>query len=287
MGASFEPAFCQGLPEVIMPSPCRKTLPADARILILADIHGNWPALAAVASAAAEFTHLIFLGDAVNYGPDPAQCIAWLRERQDSGHYIKGNHDEALSLGRSPRCVPGKSPFEKSLLDSTIAALDDDEKHFLLSLPTSLALDIGDQYWRAFHGLPSNPLCGYLPIGADPQLLDDEIKLADSPDVLLVAHTHVQFSRQHGSTLVINPGSVGRPKDGDPRAAYAIYENRRIHLRRVEYDIGETQRRLSRLLPHQLATKLGDFLLAGQRAPNGHATSRKIWGSLADNFSEP
>ncbi|MFM2197140.1 MAG: hypothetical protein RLZZ505_572 [Verrucomicrobiota bacterium] len=248
----------------------QSTLPADARILILADIHGNWPALEAVAAAEPDFTHLIFLGDAVNYGPDPAQCIGWLRQRQDFGHFIKGNHDEALALGRSPRCPLLESAPDESPVSSPLATLDQDERHFLLSMPTSLALHIGDQCWRAYHGLPSDPLCGYLLADADTHLWDNEIKYADSPDILLVAHTHRQFSRCHDSTLVINPGSVGRPKDGDPRAAYAIYENHQIHLRRVEYDIAETQRRLCRILSCDQATELGNFLRAGQREPVPH-----------------
>ena len=251
----------------------QSTLPAEARILILADIHGNWPALEAVAAAEPDFTHLVFLGDAVNYGPDPAQCIDWLRQRQDFGHFVKGNHDEALALGRSPRCPLAESAPKEPLVSSPLATLDHDERHFLLSMPTSLALHVGGQYWRAYHGLPSDPLCGYLLADADPFLWDNEIKHSDSPDVLLVAHTHRQFSLRYDSTLVINPGSVGRPKDGDPRAAYAIYENHQIHLRRVEYDIAETERRLCRILSYELATKLGNFLRAGQREPDPYRFS--------------
>jgi predicted phosphodiesterase len=111
------------------------------------------------------------------------------------------------------------------------------------SLATSKqSFQIGSANCFACHASAKDPLYHYMPIGADASLWESELIVAQEPDFLFFGHTHLPMKSRFHNTLVVNPGSVGQPKDDDPRAAYAVLESREVSLRRVAYNIEETIR---------------------------------------------
>jgi len=250
------------------------------RYAILSDAHGNLPALEAVL---ADLAHqnadkMFYLGDAVGYGPEANAVIARLRERVShiacriAGHaverqiWLPGNHEWGL-LGRADR-----SDFRTDALvtlDRTSAVLHQETRAFLADLPTAIELVLDTEIHATLvHAAPSEPvgIRGYI---------DNTIIAADEAQrfhgqICFVGHTHYPcifretnrtigqhrlwkktdategvFSFAH-ERLILNPGSVGQPRDGDPRAAYALLDTTRrsFTVRRVTYDIRTTQARI-------------------------------------------
>jgi len=234
------------------------------KILILADIHGNWPALAAVLGAEQGANRILCLGGLVNYGPDPGECLRWARMTLRPGDLVAGNHDR-LAGSREEILPAGFPPVSPDVLHHTRARLTAEERDFLRDLPPSSNLGIGGQRWHLVHALPSDPVWGLLHPEARPQRWALEVALSGFPEVLLVGHTHRPFLIERGGAVIVNPGSVGRPKDGDPRASYAVWEDGRFELKRVEYRIEETVSRLRRHFRGSLLDELVGFLRRGGR----------------------
>ncbi len=232
------------------------------KILIVSDIHGNGPALAAVLGAEPDATRVLCLGDLVNYGPDPGECLRWARSSLSVGDLVIGNHDRiALSIDeRTPAGFPEVHP---DIIHHTRASLTPGDRAFLRSLPVASSFNIGELRWLMVHALPSDPVWGLLHPEARPQRWALEIALGGFPDVLLLGHTHRPFIIERGGGLIVNPGSVGRPKDGDPRASYAIWDNGRFVLKRVEYRIEEAVTGLRRSFRGELFDELAGFLRRG------------------------
>src|SRR5438105_14667047 len=204
------------------------------RILLLADIHANWPALAAINEP---FDVCVVLGDLVDYGLEPTPCIDWVRKH--ATHAIRGNHDHCVVQNVR---VQGKTGYKylsavtRPLTQESISAED---RRFLGALPITRRLTLENTRFLLVHATPRDPL--------DEYAIDDadfwERRLHDvDAQVICVGHTHYPYMRQVGDKLVINPGSVGQPRDGDPRASYAVIENQRVELKRVEYPVEETVR---------------------------------------------
>jgi len=145
--------------------------------------------------------------------------------------------------------------------------LSHDERHFLGSLPRSATVSVGTARWHLCHGLPSDPLRGYLRGTSGVEEWHREVRLAGNPTALLLGHTHRPFIRKIDGTLVVNPGSVGRPKDGDPRAAYAVWQNGAFSLRRIAYDIKRVGDQFSGKFPSTVARELVSVLENGGRHP--------------------
>jgi putative phosphoesterase len=202
------------------------------RILLLADIHANWPALRAIDES---FDTCIVLGDLVDYGLEPAACLQWVRER--ASYAIRGNHDHGVAQFIK---VNGKTGFKyltgvtREVTQERISA---DDRRFLGSLPISKRVTLDGVKFLFVHATPRDPLDEY----AMPDVDFWSRRLADvDAQVVCVGHTHQPYILEVGDKLVINPGSVGQPRDGDPRASYAIIENQRVELKRIEYPIEET-----------------------------------------------
>jgi predicted phosphodiesterase len=109
-----------------------------------------------------------------------------------------------------------------------------EEMKFLARLPVPCRVNVEDKSFFLVHGTPRDPMDEYL--GGDRTAWLSRLEYVES-DYVLVGHTHVPFKLELGKTTVLNPGSVGQPRDGDPRAAYAVIDNGNIDFRRVEYDI--------------------------------------------------
>jgi len=205
------------------------------RVLLLADIHSNWPALRAVADDCGDFDACLFLGDLVDYGTNPVPCIDWIQHHADAS--IRGNHDHAIAQRVSPRNGGGLRRLAAATRNLHWESIDPQRMRYLARLPTTRHVTFDDLSFYLVHATPRDPLDEYL--GKDPEAWQQRLEHV-SARMICVGHSHMPFSVELDSCQVINPGSVGQPRDGDPRAAYAIVEDGRLELRRVEYDIDET-----------------------------------------------
>lgn len=205
------------------------------RLLIIADIHANPWALDAVARDAGLVDHVVFAGDAVNYGPDPRRVIAWLRDH--GAIAVRGNHDHAIAFGADPRASPAKQPLALMVRDWVHTEIDFGERMWLARLPLHLTWECHGMRMAMYHATPCNPLLDYRFVPTLPEPRVEEMVAGVDADVLVVGHTHLPFVRQCGRLSIVNPGSVGQPLDGDPRAAYALWRDGEISLLRIGYDV--------------------------------------------------
>ena len=237
------------------------------KILILSDIHANWPALQTVLAAEPQVDSVICLGDLVNYGPHPAECVRWAQANVLPGSMVQGNHDRAVGCDEDPRCSAPYRHLAEAMQRLTMGRLDASERSYLAGLPAGLGLKLGNARCFLCHAIPSDPLYHYLEIQGSRERWDQEIAIAGRPDFLLVGHTHRPFVRLHGATMLVNPGSVGQPKDRNPRASYALWRDGDVFLRRAAYDIDAVARDLAELVPGEVALPLAGVLRSGGILP--------------------
>ncbi|QDT65567.1 metallophosphoesterase family protein [Calycomorphotria hydatis] len=209
------------------------------KILLLADIHSNWPALAAIQES---FDACLFAGDLVDYGPHPTECINWAMKHVTAG--IRGNHDHAVAQRIAGKGKGTYRAWSSEIRPLQWKSLNGRQMKYLARLPLTKHLHLGDQSFYLVHGTPRDPLDEYL--GAQPEVWENRLEGIDA-DFVVVGHTHIPFAIEVGKTTVINPGSVGQPRDGNPHAAYAIIENGRVEFRRVEYDVNQTIQAIEQL----------------------------------------
>jgi len=206
------------------------------RILVLADIHSNWPALAAIREP---FDECLVIGDLVDYGTDPAPCVDWVREH--ARWVVRGNHDHAVAQRVPVRAGGGFRRLAGASRPIHWELLDPPRLRYLGRLPVVQHVELGGLRLMLVHATPRDPLDEYL--GSDAAAWEERLRQAPA-DVICVGHTHQPYLLECGARRVLNPGSVGQPRDGDPRASYAIIEDGRIELRRVAYDIDATLRQM-------------------------------------------
>ncbi len=211
------------------------------RLLILSDLHGNRAALEAIRE---ECDAVVCLGDLVDYGPDPAFCVEAMRARAQ--WRVPGNHDHAAAYGTEPHCSPRYLPLALETLDYTRGVLSEEQLHFLAEPPLRQEFEFGGARFACVHAAPSDPLYRYLPPETPDSVLWGEVEGLES-DYLLLGHTHRPLARRVGDRTVFNPGSVGQPSDGDPRASYGIWQDGHLEVRRVEYPVEETLAALGRI----------------------------------------
>lgn len=241
------------------------------RILIISDIHVNITALEAVINDAPAIDEVWCLGDLVGYGPDPNECINHLKSLPKLS-CVLGNHDAAL-LGRIDINTFNRDARLSS--EWTSSVITSENLGFLQSLPEKI---LKDSVTLA-HGSPRNPIWEYL---MDLYTATINFNHFDTP-FCFVGHTHLPLSflmKDDGTTqkiswelinadtniilenrMIINPGSVGQPRDQDSRAAYAIFntETNIWEARRVDYDIASVQQRIfANGLPERHALRLID-----------------------------
>jgi putative phosphoesterase len=236
------------------------------RILLVADIHANWPALQALQEP---HDVCLCLGDLVDYGVEPAPCVDWVRRRAQ--YVVRGNHDHGAAQNV---VISGRNGY-KYLSGVTRALtrqrLPPDDLRFLANLPITRAITLNGTRFLLVHATPRDPLDEY----ARPDLAFWMRRLVNvEADVICVGHTHQPYVLPVGEKLVINPGSLGQPRDGDPRAAYAVIEDNRVELKRIEYPVAETIRAVAETsLPDQAKELLRDVFRTGrsERADKGTA----------------
>jgi putative phosphoesterase len=202
------------------------------RILLIADIHSNRHALDAIREP---FDVCLCMGDLVEYGPDPAPVVDWVRSNALA--CVRGNHDHGAAQNVRTVAQNGFKYLTMATRPGTIAKLSPADLRMLNGLPTTTMLSLDGKKFLLVHATPRDPLDEYAP--ADPNVWSNRLMGIDA-DFVLVGHTHVQFSLPVGRTTVVNPGAVGLPRDGDPSVRYAIIENGRVDLKSCEYDVEKT-----------------------------------------------
>jgi len=238
------------------------------KLLIISDIHANWPALLAVLHAEADVREILCLGDVVDYGPQPLRCVEWAINHIPVRNLVQGNHDWAVAWEKDSRCAPPYRRLARVTQAHCLRIASKGLRGFLARLSPKHSFTLDGAACFACHAAPSSALFRYLPISAGAERWRMEVERAFKPDFLFVGHTHVPGKLRVAKTLIVNPGSVGQPKDGDPRAAYAVWDEGTISLRRAPYDVEETVRAYATLpfLADDVAT-LAHVLRTGGRLP--------------------
>ncbi|MBX3440232.1 MAG: YfcE family phosphodiesterase [Planctomycetaceae bacterium] len=202
------------------------------KILVIADVHSNWTALSSIEEAEQGFDACLFVGDLVDYGTDPVPCINWARQHVTAG--VRGNHDHAVAQRVPARGGEGFRRLAAATRPLHWDLIDGRRLKYLAQLPITQSVEVGGQRFYMVHATPRDPM--------DEYLLDDVAAWSErlqgvDADIVCVGHTHVPLCLDVGGKQLVNPGSVGQPRDGDPRAAYAVIEDGVVSLRRAAYDI--------------------------------------------------
>lgn len=227
------------------------------KIAILADLHGNADALRALPEDADE---VWVLGDLVNYGPEPGAVVAGLRAR--ASVVVRGNHDAAVAAPGDAGWKPRWRETAEATRRFTASVLPPGDLAYLGGLPLQARVERGGATFHLVHATPSDPLYGHLAPGAPGW--EAELR-GTGADVLLVGHSHVPFIQPVGGAVVANPGSLGQPRNGDPRASYLLWEDGRLTLRTYAYPVEATVRKLQALaFPRAVETDLVALLRTGR-----------------------
>jgi putative phosphoesterase len=196
------------------------------RLGVVSDVHANRIALDAVLEAMPVVDLLVNAGDVVGYNPWPAECVAAVREAEIPA--VMGNHDRAVARSGVVRF----NRMANAGVEYAREQVPDEARSYLAGLPDQRT--VADGRVRFVHGHPDDPNRYTYVDEFAPTMLDGE-------EVLITGHTHVQGHRTFDEGVVMNPGSVGQPRDGDPRAAYAVVDlgsdPPTVDERRVAYDV--------------------------------------------------
>lgn len=236
------------------------------RALIVSDLHGNLEALNALPS---DFEQLWVLGDLVNYGPNPAEVVDFVRSK--AAMVVRGNHDHSVGFDEDPRCSARFRSMAEETGRYTRAVLSDEHRRYLRNLPLTATITADRVQVLMCHAVPSDPLFEYRREDSSQWLTDP---VGSSVNVELVGHTHVPFQRFLAPRLVVNPGSVGQPKHGRAEACYALWHDGRITLSSASYDVEQTIEKLRRLsLSAGVFQDLAFVLRNGRVPPSAEGSS--------------
>lgn len=199
------------------------------KILLIADVHSNWQALSAIDET---FDACLFVGDLVDYGTDPVPCIEWAQKHVTAG--VRGNHDHAVAQKVPARSGSGFRRLAAATRPTQWELIDARRLKYLTRLPVTQHVTLDERAFFLVHATPRDPM--------DEYLLHDEAAWRDrlrdvQADFVCIGHTHLPFQLEVDGKTIINPGSVGQPRDGDPRASYVVIEDGDVSFRRAEYDI--------------------------------------------------
>ncbi|MDQ3645135.1 MAG: metallophosphatase family protein [Actinomycetota bacterium] len=234
------------------------------RVAVITDIHANLPALEAALEAVDELgvEGLWCGGDLVGYGPHPNEVCALIEQRAIPTIY--GNYDYAIARDLEDCGCAYRDPHDRELgqrsVEWTLAHTDRRSKDFMRDLPFDLRFSLGERRVRLVHGSPRK-VNEYL-FEDKPARTFERIATGADCDVLVFGHTHQPWVHEYGGVLFVNCGAVGKPKDGDPRASFALLEldgagEVRASIERVAYDADAVAREVAAAgLPTEYAEKL-------------------------------
>ena len=220
------------------------------KVLLIADIHANLEALRTVLDVPHDRT--ICLGDIVDYGPDPDKCIDLLRREEIPT--IRGNHDNAVAFKVDCQCGYKYKHLSVATREYTWEVLDKSQMEYLQKLPLRIKEEIDGKKLFLTHASPRS-MFEYI----KPETPDEDIRamLADpmepvDAEFLVVGHSHIPMNRKLGDLTIINPGSVGQPRDRDTRAGCAVFDTETgdVEFFRLEYDIDSVCAKIEERMPH-------------------------------------
>jgi len=217
---------------------------------LIADVHSNAVALSAVLSVldAMGAEKILHAGDIVGYNPYPDATIELFKKKKIIS--ILGNHDRALITGDTSDF----NPYAAAALNWTRRVISPENVDYIRGLKNVDRVILQGKRIALVHGSPRDVDEYIYPDDAEPGFLS-----AVNCDFLVLGHTHVQFKKEYPEGIIINPGSVGQPRDGDPRAAYAVFdtETGKVKLERTSYDIEKVIEDMHAAhLPEELALRL-------------------------------
>jgi putative phosphoesterase len=221
------------------------------KIALISDIHSNLEAFEVILYEIkkSKVKKIFCLGDIVGYGASPNQCIELIKKYKIKS--VMGNHDfEAINL----QSIEWFNPIARDAILWTSKQLTEANKKFLKKLPTYL------EFENIFlvHGSPRDNIYEYIFPDIDEFDLR-EFFVITKKDVIAVGHSHIQFVKEFDNKLIINPGSIGQPRDLNNKAAFCFFDTKslKVDLRRVEYDINKAANKILKAgLPKFLADRL-------------------------------
>ena len=244
-------------------------------LAVISDIHSNIIALDAVLKDIqeqfSEVTKILCPGDLVGYGPNPNEVIDRILAEKRISAVTKGNHDNAVGVGwrditNFVSYIVNFKVHAQVALKWTIETLSTEYKNFLYQLPSSRTMVINgfDTRIAIIHGSPAYPLDEYIHPDTEDQKNLFPLMEMSGLGLLILGHTHISFidksfNENGQEMMMVNPGSVGQPRDKDPRASYAIVdlETFSTEIVRVTYDVDEVYKRISESgLPEILGKRL-------------------------------
>jgi len=225
------------------------------RVVIISDIHSNLDALEAVFRQLPNYDELYCLGDIVGYGPQPNEVIDRLQQLRPT-MVLMGNHDNAVVTGNTEDF----SPHAAKAVEWTRRTVTERGRKYLEALKPWAKFEREGNALGLFHGSPRDPLNEYVYPGTPATILRGFVKKA-AATVVLLGHTHMPMLYRLNGDLLANPGSIGQPRDGDPRASFALLTltqtESRFEVIRVKYDVRPVADRIIESgLPNFLAERL-------------------------------
>lgn len=209
------------------------------KLVIVADIHGNYDALRALPE---DYDELWVLGDLVNYGPQPREVVEEVMNTATL--VIQGNHDHAVAHDDDSRWTSRYRAMAEVTRRYTSTTLSDAHKAYLRALPVQAQTEREGCRFHLVHAMPSDPFYGRC--APDGENWASEIAALDA-DVVLVGHSHTPFLRRIGDKVLLNPGSIGQPRTGKPVANYAVWQDGEFELKSFTYPVGTTIDKLKAL----------------------------------------
>jgi len=225
------------------------------RLVVVSDVHSNLDALEAVIDRFPKYDEIVCLGDLVGYGPQPNEAIERLRDLRPTV-VLMGNHDSAVVSGDTQWF----SENAAKAVDWTRRRIREENRKYLASLNPSTRLEREGTSLALFHGSPRDPLSEYIYPGISKGYARALIQRANAKIVLL-GHTHIPMLYAVDDLVLANPGSVGQPRDGDPRASFAVLtitdHTVTFQVERVAYNVDPVARKIRECgLPEFLAERL-------------------------------
>ncbi len=232
------------------------------KVIALGDIHGNLPALEVCYEEAERegYDWIVHTGDVVGYGPFPTECVRFLDDRNIAG--VRGNFDDGVGSGGDSSGAQDEDPVERDLAEASFRWTRDRvdlwTRRWLSDLPFDVRRHAGRFRMAVYH---ASPLDLRSRLAEDlPEPSWKEYGEAAGTGIVVIGHTHRPFHVEAGGRHFVNPGSVGRPRDGDPRTGYAVIETGGdvgVAFRRFPYDIDRTVRAIKEKgLPEEIASRL-------------------------------
>ncbi len=221
------------------------------KLAIISDIHSNLEALETVLKEIErqKVDKIYCCGDVVGYGANPNECLEILKQRSISS--VMGNHDWAVINENT-------NWFNVNAAQAifwTIDNLKEDNLEFLQKFPEKSAMKVKDYRILMVHGSPRNPIWEYV----YPPDVDDNFVKDLEFDIIIMGHTHIPFIKKIGKKLILNPGSVGQPRDSNPQASFAVVDIDKFSAKivRMDYDIDKASQKIIKAgLPEFLALRL-------------------------------